>query len=126
MKSKFSIRFLEEAIEFIENLDEKSRDKLLYNLNLASRKNDKNLFKKLTENIWEFRTLYNKQSLRLFAFWDKSDKEETLVICTHGLIKKSKKTPKNELSKAEEIRKEYFIIKLSKNEEKERTEDDES
>jgi len=121
MNTKFSIQFLEDAIEFIEQLDEKSQSKILYNLNLASRKNDKNLFKKLTENIWEFRTLYNKQALRLFAFWDKSDKENTLVICTHGIVKKTKKTPKNEIAKAEEIRLQYFTIKLSKNEE-----DDES
>lgn len=124
MNAKFSIRFLEDAIEFIEHLDEKSQSKILYNLNLASRKNDKNLFKKLTGNIWEFRTLYNKQVLRLFAFWDKSDKEDTLVICTHGIVKKTKKIPKNEIAKAEEIRLQYFTIKLSENEEKD--EDDES
>jgi len=126
MKNKFSIKFLEDAIDFIENLDAKSRDKVIYNLNLSSRKNDKNLFKKLTENIWEFRTLYNKQTLRLFAFWDKRDKEDTLVICTHGLLKKTKKIPKNEIRKAEEIRVEYFTIKISKNEESEKVEDDES
>jgi len=124
MNTKFSIRFLEGAIEFIEHLEEKSQSKIIYNLNLASRKNDKNLFKKLTDNIWEFRTLYNKQLLRLFAFWDKSDKEDTLVICTHGIVKKTKKIPKNEIAKAEEIRLQYFTIKLSENEEK--SEDDKS
>ena len=93
MKRKFSINLLEEAIEFIENLDEKSKVKVLYNLNLATLKNDKNLFKKLNDQIWEFRTLYNKEALRLFAFWDKTDKEETLVICTHGIVKKTQKIP---------------------------------
>lgn len=28
---------------------------------------------------------------RLFAFWDKTDKSDTVVISTHGLIKKRKK-----------------------------------
>ena len=34
--------------------------------------------------------------------------EETLVIATHGIVKKTQKTPQKEITKAEEIRKEYF------------------
>ena len=34
--------------------------------------------------------------------------EETLVIATHGIVKKTQKTPLKEIAKAEEIRKEYF------------------
>lgn len=57
------------------------------------------IFKKLeSTDIWEFRTLYNKTAYRLFAFWDKD--EETLVIATHGLIKKTQKTPTKEIAKA--------------------------
>ena len=56
--------------------------------------------------IWEFRTLYNKTAYRLFSFWDKD--KETLVIATHGIIKKTQKTPSKEIAKAEAIRKEYF------------------
>lgn len=68
---------------------------------------DPELFKKLeNSNIWEFRTLYNKTAYRLFAFWDKND--NTLVVATHGIIKKTQKTPNNEIAKAEEIRKLYF------------------
>ena len=40
------------------------------------------------------------------AFWD--TEEETLVIATHGIVKKTQKTPLKEITKAEEIRKEYF------------------
>ena len=40
---------------------------------------DKELFKKLNDEIWEFRTLYNKTHYRLFAFWDKTDKDMTLL-----------------------------------------------
>lgn len=46
---------------------------------------------------------------RLFAFWDKDG--ETLVIATHGLVKKSQKTPKREIEKAERIRIGYFESK---------------
>ncbi len=45
-------------------------------------------------------------SFRLFAFWDRD--LETLVVATHGIVKKSQKTPKKEITKAEAIRKEYF------------------
>ena len=40
------------------------------------------------------------------AFLD--TEEETLVIATHGIVKKTQKTPLKEIAKAEEIRKEYF------------------
>lgn len=63
--------------------------------------------KKLDDSeIWEFLTLYNGNCYRLFSFWDKET--ETFVIATHGIVKKSQKTPANEIEKAEAIRKEYF------------------
>ena len=71
-----------------------------------------NYSKKLNELVWEFRTLYNGKSYRLFSFWDKSDGNETLVIATHGILKKSQKTPSKEIHKAEEIRKIYLENKL--------------
>ncbi len=65
------------------------------------------LFKKLDDtNIWEFRTLYNKIKYRLFAFWD--PQSGTMVIATHGIIKKTQKTPQKEIAKAERLRQEYF------------------
>jgi hypothetical protein len=37
--------------------------------------------------------------------------QDTLVIATHGIIKKTQKTPKKEIAKAERIRQEYFNAK---------------
>jgi phage-related protein len=108
MTEKFQVQFLEEAVEFIDKLDEKARDKVIYNVQKARFSNDRELFKKLKDEIWEFRTLYNKTHYRLFAFWDKTGKKETVVISTHGLIRKSDKTPGADLGKAERIRKLYF------------------
>jgi len=108
MDKKFEVIFLEEAIEFLEELDEKAREKILYNIDKASYVNDPKLFKKLTKNIWEFRTLYKKLQYRILAFWDKEDKEMTLVVTTHGFVKKTGKVPKKEINKAEKIREEYF------------------
>lgn len=62
----------------------------------------------MKDEIWEFRTLFNRTHFRLFAFWDKTGKQETVVISTHGIIKKTDKTPVAELEKAEKIRKLYF------------------
>jgi len=47
------------------------------------------------------RTLFNKTDYKLFDFWDKSEKTETIVRSTHGLIKKTDKTPQGDLDKAE-------------------------
>ena len=108
MKTHFDIELLPEAIEFLENLDDKSREKIYYNLKKSQFVNDNELFKKLNDFIWEFRTLYNGKAFRLFSFWDKSDGKETLVVATHGILKKIQKTPMKEIKKAEEIRKQYL------------------
>ncbi len=108
MTEKFQVQFLEEASEFLDSLDEKARDKVIYNIQKARFSNDKELFKKLKDEIWEFRTLFNRTHFRLFAFWDKTGKQETVVISTHGFIKKTDKIPSAELEKAEKIRKLYF------------------
>lgn len=111
---KFNVRFLEDAIEFLDKLDEKVRDKIIYNIIKAKTINDRELFKKLNSEIWEFRTLFNKKQYRLLAFWDKTDKTETLVISTHGFMKTTGKTPKADILKAQSIRKEYFKFKNHK------------
>jgi phage-related protein len=108
MEFKFRVEFLEEANQFLNELDEKSRDKILYNIWKSRSINDKDLFKKLQQEIWEFRTLYNKSYYRLFAFWDKANKEDTVVISTHGLIKKTDKIPQSEIDRAEFLRIKYF------------------
>lgn len=114
MDNKFEVDFLGDAIDFLDSLNEKIRRKIYYNARKAQIINDPELLKKLTVFIWEFRTLYEKKYYRLLAFWDKTDKTETLVLATHGFVKKTKKTPKSEIKKAEEIRKAYFEQK-SKN-----------
>ena len=108
MTGKFQVQFLEDAAEFLDNLDEKPREKIYYNILKARFSNDKELFKKLKGEIWEFRTLFNKTHYRLFAFWDKTGKDETVVISTHGILKKTDKTPLGEIVKAENLRKLYF------------------
>ncbi|MFW5831330.1 MAG: hypothetical protein ACOCVA_03710 [Prolixibacteraceae bacterium] len=45
---------------------------------------------------------------RLLSFWDKTDNQDTLVIATHGIIKKTDKISKAEIEKAKSIMKRYF------------------
>jgi len=108
MKPKYRIELLKDAVDFLNSLDEKAREKIYYNLKKSQITNDNTLFKKLNEEIWEFRTLYKRTQYRLFAFWNKTDKNNTLVISTHGIEKKTQKTPKKEIEKAENLRKQYF------------------
>jgi phage-related protein len=104
----FETKFLDEADEFIAKLDLKTIKKILYNIDLAEQTNDPRLFKKLQGDIWEFRTKYAGMQIRLLAFWDKTESKDTLVVATHGFIKKVDKIPANEIQRAIKLRERYF------------------
>ena len=107
----FRLALLEEAKKFLQSLPPQAYKKILYNIDrVAGGERNKEIFKKLENSeIWEFRTLYNGIAYRLFAFWDTD--MNTLVVATHGIIKKTQKTPKKEIARAEAIMKQYFEIK---------------
>ena len=90
----------EEAESFVRLQPIKAQQKITYNIRkLESGVMDNNLFKKLgNSEIWELRTLFSGICYRLFAFWD--TETETLVVATHGIIKKTQKTPGNEIETA--------------------------
>ncbi len=108
MNKRFETILLEEAFEFIKNQNLKTRKKILQNIRRSEFSNDPKFFKKLSSEIWEFRTLYSGVQIRLLAFWDKENKTQTLVLATHGFVKKTSKVNKKEIDKAEKIRKLYF------------------
>lgn len=108
MYKRFEVIFLEDAIHFMSTVDKKARAKIYYNLDKAKLGLDPKLLKKLTDDIWEFRTKYAGLEYRLFAFWDKTGETETLVVNTHGMIKKTDRVPKAEIEKAKRIRMKYF------------------
>lgn len=108
MDKLFDILFLDEVFEFLRGLDQKHSEKILYNIRKSQKTQDSQLFKKLTDDIWEFRTLYQGLQYRLLAFWDKTNDVETLVVSTHGFVKKRSKVPENEILKAKKIRTIYF------------------
>lgn len=102
---------MEEALAFLRSLPLKVQEKITYNyLKIEQGVMDKEIFKKLgNTDIWEFRTLFNGSCYRLFSFWD--TETETWIIATHGIVKKTQKTPAKEIAKAEEMRKQYFRLK---------------
>ena len=109
--SSFKLVLTEEADSFIKSLPRAAAKKIDTNIKRVQQgERNAELFKKLegTES-WEFRTLFNTATYRLFAFWD--TEEDTLVIATHGIVKKTQKTPAKEIAKAERIRQEYFKSK---------------
>ncbi|MCE7062289.1 type II toxin-antitoxin system RelE/ParE family toxin [Dyadobacter sp. CY343] len=111
MDKLLEIVFLDEALDFLSKLEKKHYEKILYNIRKSQVKSDPELFKKLTDDIWEFRTLYQGLQYRLLAFWDKTLPKKTLVVSTHGFIKKRSKVPENEIEKAINTRLKYFSNK---------------
>ena len=110
----FETKFLNEAEEFLDKLDPKTTKKIIYHIDHAELTNDPKLFKKLQNDIWEFRTKFAGLQIRLLAFWDKTDNKETLVIATHGFIKKVDKVPSKEIERAVRLKDNYFNNKLKK------------
>ena len=96
----FELDLLEEARDFLKSLSKEIRGKIGYNIRRVQKgERDNELFKKL-------------DGTEIFAFWDKDI--NTLVVATHGIVKKTQKTPKSEITKAEGIRKHYFENKNKK------------
>jgi mRNA-degrading endonuclease RelE of RelBE toxin-antitoxin system len=64
-------------------------------------------FKKLsgTDELYEFKS----NDLRLLCFWD----DGSLIICTHGFIKRTQKAPKSEIERGEKMKREYFDAKAN-------------
>ena len=95
-----TIMLSDEAKAFIRLQPFKAQQKIYYNIfKVEGGVMDKELFKKLENTeIWELRTLFNGICYRLFAFWDNEIK--ALVMVTHGIVKKTQKTPRKEIDAA--------------------------
>lgn len=107
----FQLVLLEEAKKFLQSLPKPAYSKIIYNVDRVARgERNSKIFKKLDNtDIWEFRTLYNGIAYRLFAFWDTDT--QALIVATHGIIKKTQKTPKKEIAMAQATMKQYFELK---------------
>lgn len=57
-----------------------------------------------TDGLWEIRTKVGSNIFRVFCCFD----EGNLVVLLSGFQKKTQKTPKKEIEKAERLKKEYY------------------
>jgi phage-related protein len=65
-------------------------------------------FKHLKDEIWEFRERDSSKYYRIFAFSDSALGNQTLIVGTHGLDKKTNKTSRHEIEKAKRSMNKYF------------------
>lgn len=110
MEKPIEVIFLPLAEEFVESIEPKARKKLFQGIRKTKERLIGDWFSKMknTDGIFEFRFDESGKFYRLFAFWDTEGESETLIAGTHGIAKKTNKTPKEEIRKAERIKREYF------------------
>jgi len=98
--------------EFLDSLSGKTAQKISWVLRLIEEHDvvPSSYFKKLvsTEEIWECRIQFGSNEYRIFAFFDGN----SVVVLTHGLIKKTQKTPRREIERAEAYRRDYLQRRL--------------
>lgn len=102
------------VFDFYKSQDPKVQLKIEYVLDMVrfERQVPIKFFKKLenTDGIWEVRVITSQKSIRILCFQDRS----TVVVLTNAFVKKSQKTPRNEIKTAERLKEDY--IKQTKNE----------
>ena len=98
----------------MDSLNSKTAQKVTWVLSLLEDLETipKQYFKKLvnTDDIWECRIRLGSNSHRILGFM----LEGNFVILTHGFTKKTNKTPKNEIIKAEELKKDFISRRSDK------------
>ena len=109
LNKPIEVRMLKEAEDYVVSLDEKIQIKFLKIFERAQLGIKGDWFEKLknSDGIYEFRYRGQSKFYRVFAFWD-STNENTLIIATYGIDKKSNKIPPKEILKVKQIKKKYF------------------
>ncbi len=103
-------------MEFYQDQDEKVKSKIQYVFELI--KQVERVPKKFLDHIkgadglFEVRVEYQSNIYRIFCCFD----EGRLVVLFNGFQKKTQKTPKKEIEKAERFMKEYFQSKKQNHE----------
>ncbi len=102
------IFFGDNVIDFYKSQELKVQLKIEYVLDLVrfERQVPIKFYKKLesTNGLYEVRIITSQKSIRILCFQD----EGTLVVLTNAFVKKTQKTPKNEIKLAENIKTEYL------------------
>ena len=101
-------------LDFFQQLGDEVKAKFNWTLKLIAtvEKIPAKYFKHIenSSGLFEVRVEYESNIYRVFSFFD----EGKLIILINGFQKKKQKTPKNEIGKAEKLKKEYFDEKSRK------------
>ena len=94
--------------DFLGNQNPKVKDKIIWTLRIIQEleRIPETYLKHLkgTTGIYEIRVQVGNNIFRIFCFFDL----DNIVVIGHGFQKKTQKTPKKEIQRAEEIKKEYY------------------
>jgi len=112
MKKKRELYFFKDYFEkFYDTLTLKVQKKILWTFRILEElERIPEVYMKYLKNtsgIYEIRVQVGSNIYRIFCFFDK----DNLVVIGHGFKKKSQKTPKQEIERAEQIKKEYYESK---------------
>ena len=101
-------------LDFFETLNENVKKKFNWTLKLIATLDRVPIkyFRHISgsSGLYEIRVEMESNIYRAFSFFDKGQ----LIILINGFQKKSQKTPKKEIKKAEKLKKQYFDEKDSK------------
>jgi phage-related protein len=101
-------------LDFFNSLGYEVRQKFNWTLKLISTVDrvPVKYFKHIEDStgLFEIRVEFGSNIYRVFSFFDKGQ----LIILINGFQKKSQKTPKREIERAEKLKKQYFDEKESK------------
>ncbi len=112
MNKKRELYFFKDYFEkFYEQQTEKVQKKILWTLRIIEElERIPEVYMKYLKNtsgLYEIRIQVGNNIYRIFCFFD----IDNLVIIGHGFQKKSQKTPKQEIERAEQIKREYYESK---------------
>lgn len=101
--------------DFFRRQRQKVRDKIVWTFDLIEQIDaiPETYLKHLegTDGLYEIRVQQGSDIFRIFCFFD----EGKLVILLNGFQKKTQKTPKSEIQKAEKLKAEYYASKAAQN-----------
>lgn len=110
-KFRNSFLYKDYFTDFYQKQKPKVKEKIIWTIKLIEtlRIVPEEYFKHLvsTDSLYEIRVKQGSDIFRIFSFFD----EGKLIVLANGFQKKTQKTPKQEIEKAEKIKTEYFTEK---------------
>lgn len=112
MSKKRELFFLKDYFEkFYDSQNDKVKKKILWTLRVITELDQiPEVYLKHIKNssgLYEIRVRAGNNIFRIFCFFD----IDNLVVIGHGFQKKTQKTPKQQIERAEQIKREYYESK---------------